>query len=137
MAKNSGRRSLDDLNAPEYAGEIEPTRKLLAEEKEIWARAINSWPKNHWILSDSEILTQYCAACAAFERARKEKDLSAMERAGRLCLSYATKLRITPQSRYDHKGTYTEAKRGQENQAADDRLLGGVDVWDKQQDSLN
>lgn len=137
MAKNSGRRSLDDIHAAEFNPEIAPTRKLLAGEKEIWARVMNSWPKNHWIHSDAEILTQYCAACLAFDGARKDRDLPSMERAGRLCLSYATKLRITPQSRYDHKGTATEAKRGQENQAADDRLLGGTEAWANQQDNLN
>lgn len=90
---------------------------------------VSAWPASHWIASDSEILTQYCAVCTVFDAAHRRDDLSAMEKAGRLALSYATKLRLTPQSRYDHKGTHVEAERGRENEAAADRLLGGVDAW--------
>lgn len=137
MGKNSGRRSGADLMAAKFNAEISPTRRISADERSVWDAVVSAWPKNHWIRSDAEILTQYCAGCIAFERMRRKEDLAGMERAGRLCLSYATKLRITPQSRYDHKGTHVEAKRGQENQAADDRLLGGIDIWQSQQDNLN
>ena len=98
---------------------------------------IASWPKAHWIQSDAEILTQYCATCVAFDNAQKREDLSQMEKAGRLVLSYATKLRLTPQSRYDHKGVHTQSEKGRENEASADRLLGGVEAWADQQEKLN
>jgi hypothetical protein len=128
MAKTSGRRSAADLAAGSFIPAIEPTRKLSVAERRVWDRAMRSWPREHWIESDADPLTQYCAVNVKFEDATKTGDLPGMERAGRLALSYATKLRLTPQSRYDHKGTHTEAKRGRENVAAADRLLGGVDV---------
>src|SRR5690606_31856431 len=117
MAKNSGRRSAADLNAAVFLTKLNPTRKLCEFEQGVWDRVMGAWPADHWIQSDSELLTQYCAACKAFEQARKKELLPEMDKAGRLSLSYATKLRITPQSRYDHKGTHTEAKRGRQNEA--------------------
>ena len=70
-------------------------------------------------------MTQYSAFCVTFEKARKDKDLAAMEKAGRLVLSYATKLRITPQSRYDTQAAGREASRGRANEPASMRLIGG------------
>ena len=86
---------------------------------------MGAWPKNHWIASDAEILTQYCAACEWFEKARRGHDPGAMDKAGRLCLSYATKLRLTPQARYIPQTAGRESQHGLENEAAADRLLGG------------
>ena len=129
MPKNSGRKSAADLAAPRFFPVIQPTRKLCADEQRVWDRVIGSWPRDHWIHSDAETLTQYCAICVAFDSARKRDDLSDMEKAGRLSLSYATKLRITPQSRYDWKGAHREANRGRQNEASSERLLGGIEIW--------
>ena len=137
MAKSSGRRSAADLAAPTFVGGLQPTRKLTAAEQRVWDRAMNAWPREHWIGSDADPLTQYCAVNVQFDEATNDGDLSRMEKAGRLSLSYATKLRLTPQSRYDHKGVDTEAKRGRGNEAAADRLLGGEAVWPAQQENLN
>ena len=136
MAKGSGRRSLADQNSAKFQWVIEPTRELGAPELDIWNRVISAWPIDHWIKSDAEILTQYCAACLAFDQARVGGDLGAMDRMGRLSLSYATKLRITPQSRYDTRVASTEAKRGKENEAASDRLLGG-NAWESISSTAN
>ena len=76
--------------------------------------------------SDAELLTQYVAACVAFELARKEAKFTAMTMMGRLALVYATKLRITPQSRTAADKAQVEAKRGRQNEAGADRLLGGI-----------
>jgi hypothetical protein len=135
MPKNSGRRSAADLAAKTFVSVIVPTRKLSAAEQRVWDRVMQSWPANHWIGSDSDILTDYCSAFVMAGDAARKGDASAMDKAGRLALSYATKLRLTPQSRYDHKGTHTEATRGRENDAADDRLLGGTAVWPEQHDA--
>lgn len=128
MAKNQGRRSLADLSAAALVVALEPSRKLAAAEQKSWDRVVKAWPADHFIASDMELLTQYCAACAAFELARKGRDLASMDRAGRLTLSYATKLRITPQSRYDEKSASTQAGRGKANAPAANRLIGG-DEW--------
>lgn len=135
MAKSQGLKSTADLAAAKFVSSVEPVRKLSAAERHVWDRVMVSWPKDRWIVSDAEILTQYCAACVAFEVSRKADNLPAMDRAGRLSLLYATKLRLTPLSRYDYKGTQVQAEKGRDNEAAADRLLGGVDEWPDQQDS--
>jgi hypothetical protein len=132
MAKNSGRRSQADKYAARFVGTIEPTRKLSAGEQKVWARVLRAWPASQWVGSDSELLTQYCAACVAFDEACRKENLSAMDRAGRLALSYATKLRITPQSRYDARAAGRHAEHGKSNEAAAERLLGGIEAWDTQ-----
>jgi hypothetical protein len=126
MAKTSGRRSAADLNAAQFIKAIQPTRTLSAFESRVWDLAVASWPVDHWIGTDTEILMQYCAVCKAFEDARKSGDIGAMDKAGRLCLTYATKLRITPQARYEARQTAREASNGRANEAAaTSRLLGG------------
>jgi hypothetical protein len=126
MAKSQGRRSLADLVAPGFIPTIEPTRKLDAGERAVWLRVLAAWPDNRWVISDAELLTHYCAVCAAFETARKNADFNAMAMMGRLCLTYATKMRLTPQSRSTADKTQVEAKRGRQNMASADRLLGGI-----------
>lgn len=125
MGKQSGRRSLADLNAAKFSVAIQPTRTLSEAETEVWSRAIGSWPADHWIKSDSDLLTQYCAVCVLVEKSRKSGEIDRMEKLGRLALSYATRLRMTPQSRYDGRATAREAVRGQDNAAIEDALLGG------------
>jgi hypothetical protein len=127
MAKNSGRRSLADLNSAQFISVIQPTRKLNADELAAWNVVIGSWPSDHWIGSDAELLTQYCGLCALFDKLLSEGDVPALDKLGRLVLSYATKMRITPQSRYDEKTVARRAESGKENQASE-RLLGG-DAW--------
>lgn len=125
MAKNSGRRSDADRAATTLAIVLAPTRRLSAAEKRTWTRVVDAWPPEHFIASDAELLTQYCAACVVFEAARKREDLAAMDKSGRLALSYATKLRITPQSRYDAQAAARQANRGKQNLPASDGLIGG------------
>lgn len=125
MAKGSGRRSTADINAAQFQSFLEPVRELGTDERAVWDRVVSAWPANHFIKSDAEILTQYCAVCIIFDTARVAGDFPVMEKAGRLLLTYATKLRITPQSRYNPQTVNTVAKRGRENEAAADRLLGG------------
>jgi hypothetical protein len=123
--KASGRRSAADLHAVGFIPAIEPTRKLQVGEREAWLRVMAAWPHSHWVASDAELLTQYVAACEAFEIARKQADYGLMGRMGRLVLVFATKLRLTPQSRSTADKTAVEAKRGKQNEAAANHLLGG------------
>jgi hypothetical protein len=125
MGKHSGRRSLADLNAAEFHVAIQPVRKLSAYENQVWQRVTGAWPVDHWITSDADLLTQYCSACEIVENARKSGEIDRMEKMARLVLSYATRLRITPQTRYDSRANAREANHGRENEAATSRLLGG------------
>jgi hypothetical protein len=128
MGKQSGRRSLADLNAAQFSVAIQPTRTLSEAEMDVWCRATESWPSSHWVRSDADLLTQYCSVCALMEKARKSGEIDRMEKLGRLVLSYATRLRMTPQSRYDGRATARDAEHGRETDAASsERLLG--DAW--------
>jgi hypothetical protein len=130
MAKASGRRSAADLTAKRLKILLEPTRKLSAAEHKVWNGVTGSFPPGHFTLSDAELLGQYCAIVVAFETSREAGDIATMEKLGRLALSYATRLRATPQSRYDTKLAARQAERGGSNAAAHDRLIGG-DAWDE------
>ena len=125
MAKSQGRRSLADLNAAEFTSEIKPTRALSKAESAVWDRAVSSWPADHWIQSDADLLTQYCTLVVLLELAFKERDVVKADKLGRLVLGYTRALRITCQSRYDPRGAGREANRGRENEAGSDRLLCG------------
>jgi hypothetical protein len=125
MAKAQGKRSLADINAAEFAPDIKPTRTLTAAESKVWNRAVSSWPKDHWIQSDADLLTQYCALSTMLELAFKERDLASADKLGKLVLAYTRALRLTCQSRFDPRGAGREAIRGQENAAGENPLLGG------------
>jgi hypothetical protein len=128
MAKGSGRRSQADLNAAKLVIQLEPTHELNEEQRKVWDRVIGSWPESHWIGSDADLLTQYCAICVAFWT---HEDWSERDRLGRLATSHATKLRITPQSRYNTQTAGSEARKGRSNTAAANRLIGGFG-WQNQ-----
>lgn len=117
-----------DLNAAEFIQPIQPTRRITKQESAVWNRVTSAWPKDHWIASDAELLTHYCAICVHLDRFMKAGDTSNIDRLAKLVLQYATKLRITPQSRYNTQMAGREAERGRDNEAADDALLGGS-VW--------
>lgn len=129
MAKSQGRRSLADLNAAEFTSTVRPTRLLNKEESAVWDRAVSSWPADHWIQSDADLLTQYCTLVVLLDLAFKKRDLPTAEKLGRLVLGYTRALRITCQSRYDPRGAGRAANRGRENEAGEDRLLGGT-AWE-------
>jgi hypothetical protein len=129
MAKAGGRRSLADLNAATFTPEIQPTRALSSAEAKVWRRAISSWPPEHWIGSDADLLTQYVAINCLLDAAFEERDLAAADKLGKLVLAYARSLRITNQSRFDARAAARAADRGREGEAANDRLLGGS-AWE-------
>jgi hypothetical protein len=125
MGKYQGKRSLADLNAAEFVSTIQPTRTLSAAEAKVWKRAVGSWPADHWIHSDADLLTQYCTIAVLLDEAFKKRDLLIADKLGRLVLGYTRALRITCQSRYDPRGAGREAIRGRENEAGENPLLGG------------
>jgi hypothetical protein len=128
MPKYSGKRSLADLKAAEFISEIQPTRTLSKEEAKVWHRAVGAWPKDHWIASDADLLTQYCTVCVLLDEAFKKRELASADKLGKLVLAYTRALRITCQSRYDPRGAGREAIRGRENEAGENPLLGG-NAW--------
>jgi hypothetical protein len=101
---------------------MKPTRKLNAFEQKAWDRLIMSWPSDHWVEADSDLMTGYVACIEMFEKAIADRDANVADRMGKLMLLYATKLRITPHSRYDPKTAYRAAERGRIN-VIDDPLL--------------
>ena len=119
------------MNAAEFSVALQPVRKLSAYEKQVWGRAMGAWPDDHWIASDADLLTQYCYVCEVIDEARKAGEIDRLEKMARLALSYATRLRITPQSRYDARAAGREANHGRENEVAANRLLGGS-AWTSQ-----
>jgi hypothetical protein len=124
--KAAGRRSAADIAAARLlAVGIEPTRELTKPEQKTWLRVLSSWPPDHFIPSDAELLTQYVAIVAAFDAARIAGDSKAMAAMGRLALSYTTKLRCTPQSRYDERTAGRTAIRGPGADPKKMRLIGG------------
>lgn len=125
MAKGSGRRSDADRRAARLVVRVEPTRKLNTAEKKTWDRVVGSVSPDHFTTGDAVLLEQYCAAVDSFEKARKKGDQKSMEAMGRLTLSYATRLRLSPQTRYDARAAARNAERGRAN-AVDDRLIGGT-----------
>lgn len=124
MAKGSGRRSDADRRAARLVVRVEPTRKLSAAEKKTWDRIVSSVSPDHFTTGDAVLLEQYCAAVETYDKARKDDDRKAMEAFGRLCLSYSTRLRLNPQSRYDARAAGRSAERGRKG-AIDDPLIGG------------
>jgi hypothetical protein len=112
MAKRSGRRSAADIAAAKFTSSIQPTRKLTPAEAKYWKLIISAWPDGHFITSDAILISHLVGACVAFDGARDLQDISAMDKAARLALSLCTRLRITPQSRYDERGASRQAARG-------------------------
>lgn len=125
MAKGSGRRSDADNRAARLVPELKATRKLTAAEKKVWDKVVASVSPDHFSAGDAVLLEQYVAGVVAFDKARQDEDHKAMESLGRLVLSYATKLRLTPQSRYDARAAARSMDQGRKG-SVDDRLIGGA-----------
>ena len=120
--KRQGKRSAEDLTAAEYTITLEPPRRLSPAERAIWDAVLSSGDR--FTKADAILIAQYCSACVDYNKSRTLVD---RERAGRLCLSYATRLRLTPASRYDARAA-ARAANNLEGVAGDDPLLGGT-AW--------
>jgi hypothetical protein len=125
MAKKSGRRSAADLIAAQIHAGLEPMRPLTGLEQIYWDRVLSSVDRRHFIGLDAILLAQFVEACAVYSRAADAKE---MESLGRLILAYATKLRLTPQTRYDNR----QAARTPTDEMAivsSTQLLSGTGSW--------
>lgn len=128
--KKSGKRSAADKAAKVFARRIAPSRKLSAAEQKVWDGIVAAWPREHFIASDGDLLTTYCAVRVLLNGYERVGDLDRMDKAGRLAVTYATKLRLTPQARVNKMKAGTSATAGIENAAADSDLLGSMDEWE-------
>lgn len=98
-----------------------PPPSLDPTEKEIWAKAIGSFPQDFFYESDLPLLAEYCRAVHTAEMlsgriadchsAEDLKDfLVFRDREARRAASLARTLRMPPQSRYDRQAAATAAR---------------------------
>ena len=95
---------------------IVPAHKLNGDELAVWNDIASSIPPGTWTKTDALMLTHLATISVMFRKAREKGDIAQVEKCGRLVLNYATKLRLTRQSRIDARA----AGRAAENGADDD-----------------
>jgi hypothetical protein len=111
MTDKRGRKSAEELSIVSLASArkpIEPPADLKAPEARIFNQVVDACAPNHFRKSDIPILTAFATAThlSRFYAERigeTETAFKNWEAAVRLQLSIGTKLRLTPQSRYDPK----------------------------------
>jgi phage terminase small subunit len=111
MNEKRGRKSAEDLAIVSLASArrpIEPPADLKRQEAEIFREVVAACAANHFRKSDIPILTAFATATHlsryyAERIGETEGAFKNWEAAARMQVSLATKLRITPQSRYDPK----------------------------------
>ena len=106
-----------------------PYRKLTTRERAVWRRVMASWPPGWFNSSDEILLTYYCAHVVLMDEALDKGDVEDVIRYGKAVLEFATKLRLTPQARVHPRTAGVAAENGRENEAADNKLLGGS-AWE-------
>lgn len=113
-----GRKSAAALATPAKAtrARLEPPADLDAQEEEVFRQIVGDWPADHFRRSDLPVVSAYCRGII-FERrlgeaATRDSDhVKLWMDAARTVISLATKLRLTPQSRYDPKAVGRLASR--------------------------
>jgi len=109
---------------------VEPPRKLSRREQRTWDAVYASGDHPHLHEGHGYLVASYCALCELFEKAVTAGDVDRMDRTGRLCLSYATRLKITMQSRIRAEDAAVAARRGLERAAAVSTRLFGGSTWE-------
>ena len=105
------RRSAADLATPRIATEprwLEPPKHLTDAERSLFVELVEACAPNHFVKSDLPLLTSYVQATLLSRRAVNtafdDKDsLAIWERATKMQVSLAAKLRLAPQQRADPK----------------------------------
>lgn len=87
---------------------LQPPKILSAAERRLFLELVSSCDHRHFRSSDLPLLVAYCQATAlsqkAIGKAGSDKDaLGTWERSVKLMAVLATRLRISPQSRFDRK----------------------------------
>ncbi len=83
---------------------LQPPASLRKAERTVFVQVINACSPHHFSEADLPLLISHAQAAAMAHRMAGHPDKAAIwERATRLQMSLATRLRITPQSRMDRK----------------------------------
>jgi hypothetical protein len=128
--KQRGRKSAAELSIIGAGGiavarRLDPPSQLSDEMADIWRGIVNGKPGDWFDAGSAPVLAQYCRHVIAARRASQlilEEEaadgfgvdhwnalLRVQERQSALLASLATKLRLTPQSRYGPRGAATAA----------------------------
>ena len=111
MTEKRGRKSAEELSVVHLASArkpIEPPAGLKQQEAAIFRQTVAACAANHFRKADIPVLIAFATATHlsrfyAEQIGETETAFKNWEAAVRLQISLATKLRITPQSRYDPK----------------------------------
>jgi hypothetical protein len=106
-----GRKSATELAAPrvnEDRTPMEPPPNLTNDERTLFTEIAQSVPLRHFVASDTPLLVSYVQATllareAIRTAATDNAALAAWEKVARVQAALATKLRLSPSSRYDPK----------------------------------
>src|SRR5262249_16245701 len=100
--------SVSVLNVDGRRARLQPPTDLTADETALFREIVNSCKPEHFVQSDRPLLVALCQAIlmsreAARGAAKDPKLAQAVERAARTMATLATRLRLTPQSRFDSR----------------------------------
>ena len=134
--KQRGRKGIEALTVIGAAGIVatrrpDPPADLTAEQADAWREIVNAHPADWFTAGSRPVLAQMCRHITAARRvagwlARLEADaddfdgdlwlrlLARQEAEGKAVAALATRLRLTPQSRYGPRAAHTAASRSPE-----------------------
>src|SRR6266511_1354982 len=103
-----GRKSMAGLVAPNVSGEaprLTPPPSLNDGERTLFNELVGACDSAHFRKSDLPLLTSFIQATLIAEAAARDpnRDISLWEKAVKVQATLATRLRLAPQSRIDHK----------------------------------
>jgi hypothetical protein len=104
--RQRGRRSADVVTFPAVDGlppRLQPPASLRKDERAIFALVVAGCDPRHFSESDVPLMVSYVQAAALAHRAVRSPDKTIWEKAVRLQMALATKLRIAPSTRMDRK----------------------------------
>jgi phage terminase small subunit len=83
---------------------LQPPSFLNAGERKVFRELINSVDTRHFVAADLPLLVSFVQATLMSRKtARNPKQIAAWEKSVRVMAMLATRLRISPQSRYDNR----------------------------------
>jgi hypothetical protein len=97
-------RALLQPNVTGKPDKLLPPKTLTAAERAVFLALVDVVATDHFTPADLPLLTAYCQAVAIVQQGQPADDLikfGLWERAAKLAATLATRLRISPQSRYD------------------------------------
>lgn len=115
MAQQRGRKTAGALEAVVSTQRPEPATHLTDEQKEIWTRVVNALPPEWFRAETLDLLSRYCAQVTAARQLDQRIEalpadapladlkllMALQDKASRVIMSLATKMRLSQQSTYD------------------------------------